>query len=408
MMLDVVETARQLVRIPSVNPMGQSVSGAEYYEHALTDFLADIFRQLNVPFERQTVEPQRDNIVARLDGATPPEAGGQLLVLEVHQDTVPVEGMTVPPWEAVIDGDKLYGRGACDVKGGMAAMLAAFSRLATERPPGMPTVVLACSVNEECGFTGARKLAESWAQGSSRLVPRLPDAVIVAEPTSEDVVVAHKGVVRWRCEALGRAAHSSRPENGDNAIYRMAEVVMALKQYAQQLGDTEPHPRLGHATLSVGTVRGGVSANVVPDRCRIDIDRRLLPHETPAMARQAVMDWLEAQRAVAATSGVREPAGTNGLVRHEAPFMASPGLDDAANQLLAGKLRDLVVRQGGSGRLVAVPYGTDAPAFASHGIPTVIFGPGSIEQAHTADEWVSAGQLQFASEIYYQLAARGV
>jgi len=193
-----------------------------------------------------------------------------MLLFEVHQDTVPVDGMTIEPWAPVVRDGRLYGRGSCDVKGGMAAMFAAMARLADERPPNRPTVVLACTVNEEHGFSGASGLCRLWMGEPTPLFPRPPEAAVVAEPTRLDVVVAHKGVVRWRCHAHGRAAHSSQPEAGDNAIYRIAAVVTALERYHRQvLADFGSHPLCGQPTLSVGTIAGGISVNTVPDRATI-------------------------------------------------------------------------------------------------------------------------------------------
>lgn len=396
MPLDVVETLCELVSIPSVNPMGREVAGAEFCEQALTDHLEAVFRQRGLAVERQEVSPRRSNILARLEGNRLAGEREQLIVWEAHQDTVPVDGMTIPPWTPEVRGGRVYGRGACDVKGGMAAMLAALSRLAEESPPGMPTLVLACSVNEEHGFTGAREMARSWACGESPLVPRIPDAVIVAEPTQLDVVVAHKGVVRWRCHARGRAAHSATPNLGSNAIYAMGHVLGALEDYAQrvvpQLGQ---HPRVGSPTLSVGLITGGISVNTVPDDCAIEIDRRLCPGEDGTAARQAVMDFLRD----------RCPGAD---IWHEEPFLATDPLADERNEDL-GRHLSLAARAAGErGELAGVPYGTDAPAFDRLGVPTVVFGPGSIEQAHTSDEWIAVDQLRAASEILYRFGRRGL
>src|SRR5690606_17238485 len=141
--------------------------------------------------------PARENIIARLDGSPSVEAGGAVVLFEAHQDTVPVDGMTIEPWKPEVREGRMYGRGSCDIKGGMTAMLGALARLAKERPANMPTIIMACTVNEEHGYTGALKLKELWANGSDSLVPRKPDAAIVAEPTGLDVVVAHKGALRW-------------------------------------------------------------------------------------------------------------------------------------------------------------------------------------------------------------------
>src|SRR5882724_2683039 len=145
---DPTRLLRDLVALPSVNPMGRPVQGPEFFEHRVTAYLEDFFRTLGVPYERQPVAPLRDNIVARCDlpGAR------RTLMFEAHQDTVPTDNMTVEPFGARVEGGRLYGRGACDIKGGMAAMLAAFARLVRERPAGSANVILACTVDEEHTF----------------------------------------------------------------------------------------------------------------------------------------------------------------------------------------------------------------------------------------------------------------
>jgi acetylornithine deacetylase/succinyl-diaminopimelate desuccinylase family protein len=390
-MLNVVETLRQLIQIPSVNPMGRPLDGPIYYEAALTDHLQQIFGRLGVAWERTQVAPRRDNIVARIEGATPLAEGGELLLLEVHQDTVPIDGMTIDPFAAEQRDGRIYGRGACDVKGGMAAMLAAFSRLATDSQAPEQTVVLACSVNEEHGFTGATALAQGWRSGSSQLLPRRPDRIIVAEPTSLQVVAAHKGVVRWKCRTEGRAAHSSRPDRGENAIYKMAPVLQALQRYHREVTPTlASHKLVGRPSLSVGVIAGGVSVNTVPDACVIEIDRRLLPGHDPLAVQQEVISYLEDQ-------------GISDCV-HEQPFITARGLPDSGNETLAQQVRDTVRRMGIDSEIEGVQYGTDAPALAADGSPAVVFGPGHIEQAHTIDEWIEIEQLEKAAEAYYRLA----
>jgi acetylornithine deacetylase len=394
MLPDVVETLCDLVRIPSVNPMGRPLVGPEYLEQALTQYLQTFFQNLGVAWLRQTVEPRRDNILAGIPGSVPPGEGGRIVVFEAHQDTVPVDGMTIPPWTPEIRDGRVYGRGSCDIKGGMACMLTAFARLARQRPSSMPTVIMACSVNEEHGFTGATSLARLWTEGEFSLVPRVPDSVIVAEPTGLNVVVAHKGVVRWRCHTRGIASHSSTPQAGRNAIYEMARVLAALEGYSR---DTVPslghHPLLGSPTLSVGVVAGGVSVNTVPDHCVIEIDRRLLPNERKADALRHAANYL-AERCPAIT------------VTHDEPFLSSPGFSDDGNRQLAAQLSGAARACEAPGNIIGVPYGTDAPAFAEVGAPTVVFGPGSIEQAHTADEWIAVDQLRQATEIYYRFGSQ--
>ena len=398
MSLDVVQTLSDLVKIPSVNPMGRKVSGNIYYEHRVTDHLESLFRKLKIPTQRHTVAAQRDNLIARVDGTKTPEKGGKILMLEAHQDTVPIEGMTIDPFDPQIKDGKIYGRGSCDIKGGMAAMIGALARLAKEKPRGRPTVILACTVNEEHGFTGATDWARTYAGGpdqpaSSKLLPRVPDGCIVAEPTKLDVVVAHKGAVRWRCYTGGIATHSSQPHLGDNAVYHMARVLQVLESYAREVvGHLASHPLCGQPTLSVGLISGGISVNTVPDRCTIEVDRRVVPGEDPEVAYRHAIDYLNTV----------VPAGTP--VSHETPFLQTFGLSDDGNHEFGQQLAEVIQAAGGTGELVGVPYGTNAPHYAKTGCPTVVFGPGSIDQAHTADEWLEIEQLQAASEILFEFA----
>lgn len=385
----------ELISIPSVNPMGRTDTDQQEFERPLTQYLEDFFAREGLPFIRQTVHPMRDNIVAwTAAGRSVPEEA-PVILWEVHQDTVPVDGMTIDPFGAQTRDGRIYGRGACDVKGGMAAMLFALRRLNRGGATGMPMVVLACTVNEEFGFTGATALCELWRQGGPWPSGTGPDVAIVAEPTDANVVVAHKGVLRWRCHTRGRAAHSSRPHLGENAIYGMSHVVQALERYDREVApQIAPHPRCGQATLCVSTIAGGISVNTVPDRVTVEIDRRLLPDEDP----------LEVHRNVQAYVAHHTPPGV--VVEHDPPYSVSSGLSDRTNGALADALCQTVRDMTGSCERVGVPYGTDAAAFAAAGVPAVVFGPGSIEQAHTADEWIDLVKVEQASEVLYQFACR--
>jgi acetylornithine deacetylase len=391
--LDPAETLRKLVAIPSVNPMGQDESGPDLGEARLTNHLASLFDSLGIEHHRDPVHPGRDNLIARIDGEVPCDRGGPLILLGAHQDTVPVGGMTIEPFSPRIKDGRLYGRGSCDVKGGMAAMLVAAARLADERPAGMPTVIVACTVNEEEGFSGARALARMCSGGGS-VIPRLPDAAVIAEPTDLDVVVAHKGVTRWQCHTRGRAGHSCRPEAGENAIYKMAAVLEALQRYHREvLPGLGSHPLCGTATLSVGTIHGGVVVNTIPDRCTIEIDRRLRPGEVAAAAHRHLAEYL------ASLPGQTEPPTL------DPPFMEGPAMSNADNGPLADRLASLVEEVAGRCRRLGVPYATDAAFLAAEGVPTVVFGPGSIAQAHTNDEWISLDQVERATEILYRFVS---
>jgi acetylornithine deacetylase/succinyl-diaminopimelate desuccinylase family protein len=379
------ETTRllsDLVRIPSVNPMGRLVQGPDFYEHRLTDYLEGFFRDLGVPYERQTVAPLRDNIVARceLPGAR------RSFIFEAHQDTVPTDNMTIDPFGAKVEGGRLYGRGACDIKGGMAAMLAAFARVVRERPQGAANLVMACSVDEEHTALGVLGLARSGLKA---------DGAVVAEPTGLDIVHAHKGLTRWQVTTPGRSCHSSSPEQGVNAIYRMGRLLTAIERYAEQLRASRADALLGPPTLSVGRIEGGTSVNTVPDWCRIEVDRRLLPDEDPEAALGHFLDSL------------RGEAGPDLPFTCAAPSMSKTGLSPVGSEDLVWRLGEAIDAVRGAHAVRGVPYGTDAATLSAAGIPAVVFGPGDIAQAHTRDEWVSLEEVERASEILYRLALQG-
>ena len=266
-MEDPIPLLQSLVAIPSVNPMGGPADGPIYFETALSGFIEQWLHERDIAVTRMPVSPGRDNLIARYRS----DGSRRTIVFDAHQDTVPVTGMTIPPFEPTISGDRLQGRGSCDIKSGLAAMLVAFAGLCRDRPRDSANVILACTVDEEFTHTGSSKLAES-------LPP--PDLTIVAEPTGLDIVTCHKGAIRWKLSVHGRACHSSTPRLGDNAIYRMAKTLQVIEEYARMLMTERIDPMLGPATLSVGRISGGLSVNVVPDHCEIEIDRRLLPGES--------------------------------------------------------------------------------------------------------------------------------
>jgi acetylornithine deacetylase len=377
---------RDLVALPSVNPMGRPLQGPDIFEARVTDYLETFFRGLGTPSRRQPVAPGRDNILAWHDAP----AATSTLVFEAHQDTVPTDGMTVEPFGARAEGGRLYGRGACDIKGGMAAMLAAFARVVRERPAGAPRLVMACTVDEEHTFLGVQALATLDLTGGVKG----PIGAVVAEPTRLQIVNAHKGAVRWDLCTAGRSCHSSRPELGVNAIYRMAVLLPHVERYAEELRATRTDPLLGPATLSAGLIAGGTSVNTVPDRCRVEIDRRLLPGERVADAPAQFADYLRARA---------------GAVPFECsePWLAAPALSPKGSEALVQKLGAAIDAVAGRHEVTAVPYGTDASPLAAAGVPAVVFGPGDIAQAHTCDEWVDLDEVEQASEILYRLARAG-
>ena len=383
----VVEILAKLVSLPSVNPMGGPVDQAICFEGRVSDWLVDFFRSIGAEYERIEVSPGRDNVIARYNS---PGADFTIL-LDAHQDTVPVLGMTIEPFSAKIENGRLWGRGACDVKGGMAAMLFAFRRLFQEQPAGAANVVLSCTCDEEATVIGISDLVTYWttAKGKSKLLASPPDVAIIAEPTELDVVVAHRGVTRFKIRTKGRACHSSDPTQGVNAIYRMAKLVSALQEYADSLAATvQAHPLCGSASLSVGKISGGTSVNIVPDECVIEVDRRIAPGEDAAGIVAGIRNFLAAR--------------LDFDFEFDAPWIECPALTDANNTDLANTVLKHVAAVDGPHAAVGVPYGTHASPTCAAGVPSIVFGPGSIQQAHTKDEYIDIGQLEKTAEVYFR------
>jgi acetylornithine deacetylase len=373
-MSEVIDLLAQLVAIGSVNPMGRDLTGDDVLETRMGHFLQRWFQQEGISCERQTVEPGRDNIIARLEG------GPRTVLFEAHQDVVPVDNMTIDPWEPVIENGRLQGRGSCDTKAGMAGMMTAMRRLKREAPAGAPAVIMLCVVDEEHQFRGISKACEMGIEA---------DMAIVAEPTELEIVVSHKGVVRWKIVTTGFSVHSGNRDEGINAIVRMAKVIQALEYFHQQVLRTRTDPTLGNAALSIGCIRGGTSVNTVPNRCEIEVDRRLLPGEDPLECIVEVRAWLN------------ENGQLDFEPLFEEPWVIGPPLqrtrDEAVIQQLAASCDTML----GSHKITGVVYGTDAPVIASAGIPTVVFGAGSIRQAHSKDEWVAIDEVEQATEVFY-------
>ena len=422
-MPDHIDTLADLVRRPSVNPMGRDVAGPEYLEGRVTDYLVQRFSSEGIPWARQPVAPGRDNVVARLEATLP---NSPTILWDAHQDTVPADGMTIDPFSPLVRNGRLYGRGACDVKGGMAAMLVALSRLRVSGRSRTMTVIFSATVNEEFGFSGVKALARLWTRAAAPLgslaaqepfhsdtrargllglihpdgLP--PAAAIVAEPTDLNIVTTHKGAVRWRLRVHGRACHSAFPERGENAIYAAGRAIGAIESLAQELLMRHPEHPCGPPTLSLGTIHGGMGVNLVPDLVVLEIDRRVVPGESPQAARHEVIERIAA-------------AVGNARMEHDEPFLESEGLAERgcgnAHSLgsnLAERLIAAATAEGVMPTRLAARYGTNASVLASAGVPSLVFGPGSIAQAHTADESIDLDQVDQAARILCRLITADV
>ncbi len=364
---EVLVTLSDLVSINSINPAYEDGRS----EEEVARYVEQFFEKRRIETFRQEVMPGRSNVIARRQGRN----ARRRVIFEAHMDTASITGMTIPPFEPnVLDG-RLYGRGACDTKAGLAAMMHAVASI--EEPPC--EVWLVAAVDEEYMFRGVLALCEGLEA----------DAAIVAEPTELRAIIASKGVLRWKVRTKGKAAHSSKPHLGVNAISHMAQIVTALDQEARHL-EQNSHPLLGHATLNVGVIHGGVQVNFVPDWCEIEIDRRLLPGESAEAVRahhQTILDGIRKQY----------PAMN---VQSDPPTIADPALETNADAQVAQVAQRVLTEMGLNSELAGVPYGSDASKLARHGVPSIIFGPGSIDRAHAAVEYVECDQVVLAESFY--------
>ncbi len=386
----VIQTLAELIRINSVNP--NYADGVP--EVAIADYVQQYFVSLGIETWRQWVYPDRPNVIARIPGHHP----HRRIVLEAHLDTVSTQGMTIAPWSPEIRDGRMYGRGACDTKGGMAAMMQAMACLVGQGITPPCDVLFLATIDEEFSYRGVVAVCDSLAPGPVAAcvlrpdsLPRTPlraEAAIIAEPTSLLPVVASKGVLRWKIETRGKAAHSAKPHLGVNAIQHMAHVISHIEQDAKRLAE-HVHPLLGPATCTIGVIRGGVQVNSVPEHCEIQLDRRLLPGETcqDVLAHyQMLLDFVAAKYGVDAI--MQPPMLT------DKPLETNPS--SPAVRTMIGILTDM----GLDATLTGVPFGSDASKFGALGIPSLILGPGSIDQAHAAIEYIECSQVIQAVEIY--------
>lgn len=328
----------------------------------------------------QEVLPGRPNVVARLEGRMQHRA----LLLEAHLDTVEVEGMVVEPFEGQVGDGRLYGRGSADAKGSLAAFMLAMQRLASVGVAPAVSVVLGATIDEEHHYRGVLQLLEDLKDHSDFV------GAVVGEPTELKVVVAHKGSVRFRVTAAGRSSHSSQPWNGENAIDTMAEVVVHIRDHlAPRLAELE-HPLVGPPSLCTTLISGGTGVNIVPQTCTIYVDRRTVPGEVPEDVWRDYKTTLEALRP--------------GKIQLPEPDLLDFPLETDPRVDVVQRLSASLASVGVTPEVVGVTYGTDASKIARAGIPAVVFGPGSIRDAHRPDESIDLAEVQIAVEAITQLA----
>jgi succinyl-diaminopimelate desuccinylase len=380
---EVTDLLRELVAIDSTN---RDVQPGAAGESGVADFVRRFLDGIGLEVTVVEVEPGRPNVsgLLRVPGAT------RTLLLDSHMDTMPAGGMGDRAHRPEIRGGRMYGRGSCDDKASLASMLAAMKALEGISDSLPVNVLMLASMGEENTMAGIKHFAQSGVH---------VDAAIVGEPTDLRIVIAHKGYLRLRIRTVGRAAHTSDPSAGDSAIYQMADVIALIRDDLQYRWRSVSHPLLPPPTLAIGKISGGQAVNIVPAECTIDVDRRLLPHEDP----EAIV--AEVRGALADLTKRRPEL----KIELDQPTAIDRGLDTPATAPVVLAARAACESVLGKAEVVGVSYGTHAaPLWRIADIPSIVLGPGSIAQAHTADEYVELAQLPLAVEIYCRAALRGL
>lgn len=359
---------------------------------ALIHDCADYLESLGLkPWLSHNADQSKANLFATIAAANGSTEGG--LILSGHTDVVPTDGQTwqSDPYRADIREGRLYGRGSADMKGFIAAVLAAAPAMVQaelKRP-----LHIALSYDEEIGCLGAPvMIAELQKRGLT------PEHCIVGEPTSMRMVVAHKGIHTFRCAVHGKAAHSSLTPQGVNAIEYAAKLIVFINELAGRLKtrhDTDPDYDVPFSTLSVNTIAGGIAGNIVPQLCEFEFDYRNLPHMSPADITAPIEAHI---REVLQPQMQAVDAACRIDMRHGENVPAMPEAE-------AALLHDLITQLVEDSSRLKVAYATEGGQFQQAGIATVICGPGNIEQAHKADEFVELSQLARCDAFLHKLIA---
>ena len=360
---------QKLVRIPSVNPEHTHDQPEITGERRMAFFVADYLREIGAEVTLEEIQPDRPNLIARFA----PMDGRPRILLGPHLDTVGVGNMTIEPFSGEISDGKIWGRGASDTKGPMAAMLEALrenKNILRDLPTAIDFVGF---MGEEASQFGSKHFAENHAKDYQ--------FAIVGEPTSMNIVHTTKGSLWATLSAKGISAHASQPQLGDNAILKLSAALVALQESISQKLATYTHPILGHSTINVGTINGGSAPNIVPNQASAEIDIR----QTPAL-----------HQAGGSLKLLRETIAELDLpleisYAHENPPMETDVEHPVIKQLLATDSQT---------ELTGAPWFSDAAHLAIVGLPSICLGPGSIDQAHTKDEFIEISALEEGTRFF--------
>jgi acetylornithine deacetylase len=367
----VLEILQELIRTPSVNP---SLSPQEGHgEEAIAKVAQNWLTANRVTSWREEAAPGRPNAVAEVGGGE-----GPTLVFCAHLDTVATTGMTIPPFEPKVEGNRVYGRGSYDMKGSAAAVLSAAAALARDNFSGC--VLVALVADEEYASTGAQDFVKRHRA----------DACVLTEPSEGHLILAHKGFVWAEIVTTGRAAHGSRWDLGVSAIAKMGRIISALEDFDQKELRRRVHPLVGPASQHCSMIEGGSGLSTYAEECRLKVERRTLPGESP----HQVMQELQ---------GVIRSTGEEARV---SCLLDRPPLDCDRESRIATCLREAAASvTGKTPEEGGVGYWMDAALFHAAGIPTVNYGPGGAG-AHEAVEWVDLESVISCARVLTDTARR--
>ena len=372
---DVVALLQELIRIPSVNPdnaPGTDKTG----EAAMAEYVRTYLEQLGYTVTLTEIQPGRPNLIARAPGAE----DRPRILLGPHLDTVGVHGMTVDPFAAELRDGKIYGRGASDTKGPMAAMLQALKNCQSLIEAHPIAVDFVGFMGEESNQWGSKHFAQHHSEEYA--------FALVGEPTSLDIVHTTKGSLWATLQTSGKAAHSSQPELGENAILKLTSSLDRMNRKLTARLASYTHPVLGHSTLNIGVIRGGSRPNIVPDSASAEIDIRLTPSLHTDGGALALLE--------------------NFILENNLPLEVvdpheNPPMEVDTDHLWIQKM----IAANPHSKPVGAPWFSDAAHLNAAGIPSVCIGPGSIDQAHTKDEFIDITDLE-NGVIYFEKLIRAL
>jgi len=369
-----------LIRIPSVNPDGDPGTGPENTgELEIAKAVGNYLEKIGAEVWYDEVEPDRPNVIGRFPGFE----GKPQILLGPHLDTVGVGGMTVDPFGGELVDGKIYGRGASDTKGTLAAMLWALSEIGSERIRELDIgITFAGFMGEETGQPGSRHFAQKYGNEYA--------FALVGEPTGNHLVYRHKGTLWLRITSTGQAAHGSMPELGDSAISKMVELIRLLESdFRSDLSSIEYFDELlGYPTINIGVITGGTRTNIVSEECTIEIDFRLTPQLGGEDALHLFNQFLQKHNF--------------NEIKTEIKLRCEPLNTPADNPFI-----EVLSTLSNEPKLVGAPWFCDAAVLSAEGrIPAVAAGPGHIDQAHTADEWIKETDLAEGAIFYKEFLER--